>query len=69
MDLSAVLREALELQILEQEPESAAGVIGSAVGEHGAAPVAQAQPVDLRLLEVDVRRGEERREVLLHERG
>ena len=32
-------------------------------------PVAQAQPVDLRLLEVDVRRGEERREMLLHELG
>lgn len=42
MDLPAVLREALELQILEQEAEAAAGVIGSAVGEHGAAPVAQA---------------------------
>ncbi|MGV3760168.1 MAG: hypothetical protein ACO1PW_11620 [Actinomycetota bacterium] len=42
MDLPAVLREALELQILEQDPESAAGAIGTAVGEHGAAPVAQA---------------------------
>lgn len=37
-----MLREALELQILEQDPEAAAGVIGTAVGEHGAAPVAQA---------------------------
>lgn len=42
MDLPAVLREALELQILEQDPEAAAGAIGTAVGQHGAAPVAQA---------------------------
>lgn len=42
MDLPAVLREALELQILEQDPEAAAAAIGSAVSEHGPAPVAQA---------------------------
>ncbi len=36
-----MLREALELQILETEPEAAAGVIGTAVAEHGAAPVAR----------------------------
>jgi hypothetical protein len=41
MDLPVMLREALELQILETEPEAAAGVIGTAVAEHGAAPVAQ----------------------------
>jgi type III secretion system FlhB-like substrate exporter len=42
MDLPAMLREALELQILEQEPEEAASVIGTGVAEHGAAVVAQA---------------------------
>jgi len=42
MDLPAMLREALELQILEQEPERAAAVIGTAVSEHGAVPVAGA---------------------------
>ncbi len=41
MDLPAMLREALELQILEQEPERAATVLGTGVSEHGAAPVAQ----------------------------
>jgi len=41
MDLPDVLREALELQILEQAPEEAAAAIGTAVGEHGATPVAQ----------------------------
>src|SRR3546814_2960317 len=40
MDLPVMLREALELQILEQEPERAAAVIGTGVGEHGAGPVA-----------------------------
>lgn len=35
-----MLREALELQILEHEPERAATVIGTGVAEHGAAPVA-----------------------------
>lgn len=35
-----MLREALELQILEHEPEQAATVIGRAVGDHGAVPVA-----------------------------
>ncbi len=42
MDVADMLREALELQILEQEPEQAATVIGAAVGEHGAVPVAGA---------------------------
>src|SRR3546814_20283364 len=40
MDLPVMLREALELQILEQEPERAAAVIGTGVSEHGADPVA-----------------------------
>src|SRR3546814_2366468 len=40
MDLPVMLREALELQILEQEPERAAAVIGTGVSEHGAGPVA-----------------------------
>ena len=40
MDLPITLREALELQILEQEPESAATTIGRAVEEHGAVGVA-----------------------------
>jgi hypothetical protein len=40
MDLSAALREALELQILEQEPEGAAATVGKGVSEHGAVPVA-----------------------------
>lgn len=41
MDLPVMLREALELQILEQDPEKAAGVIGSGVTGHGASAVAQ----------------------------
>lgn len=41
MDLPAMLREALELQILEQEPERAATVLGTGVAEHGVPAVAQ----------------------------
>lgn len=41
MDLPVMLREALELQLLEQEPEQAATTIGTAVAEHGAVAVAQ----------------------------
>jgi hypothetical protein len=41
MDLPLMLREALELQILEDDPERAAGVIGSGVSDHGASAVAQ----------------------------
>jgi hypothetical protein len=41
MELPVMLREALELQILEQEPEQAATTIGTGVGEHGATVVAQ----------------------------
>lgn len=41
MELPVMLREALELQILEQEPERAAAVIGQGVAEHGASAVAQ----------------------------
>lgn len=40
MDLNAAIREALELQILEEAPEQAAGTIGAAVAEHGASIVA-----------------------------
>ena len=40
MDLRVMLREALELQILEEDPEQAAGTVGKAVAEHGASPVA-----------------------------
>ncbi len=40
MDVSVALREALELQILEEAPEQAASVIGQAVGDNGAAEVA-----------------------------
>lgn len=36
-----MLREALELQLLEQDPEKAAATVGSAVAEHGASAVAQ----------------------------
>ena len=36
-----MLREALELQILEQDPERAAGVIGQGVTDHGPSAVAQ----------------------------
>lgn len=35
-----MLREALELQILEQDPEQAAATVGKGVGEHGASAVA-----------------------------
>jgi type III secretion system FlhB-like substrate exporter len=42
MELPVMLREALELQILEQEPEQAATVVGTGVSEHGAVAVAQA---------------------------
>jgi hypothetical protein len=41
MELPVMLREALELQILEQEPEQAAGTIGRGVADHGASAVAQ----------------------------
>lgn len=41
MDLPVMLREALELQILEQAPEEAATTIGTGVSEHGAVTVAQ----------------------------
>jgi hypothetical protein len=41
MDLPEMLREALELQVLEEDPEKAAAAIGSAVAEHGASAVAQ----------------------------
>lgn len=36
-----MLREALELQVLEQDPERAAATIGTGVGDHGASAVAQ----------------------------
>lgn len=36
-----MLREALELQVLEQDPEKAAATVGSGVAEHGASAVAQ----------------------------
>jgi hypothetical protein len=42
MDIPVAVREALELQVLEQEPEAAATVLGTVVGEHGAVPVATA---------------------------
>lgn len=41
MELPVMLREALELQILEQEPEQAATTLGTGVAEHGAVAVAQ----------------------------
>lgn len=41
MDLPVMLREALELQILEQAPEEAATTIGTGVAEHGSTAVAQ----------------------------
>ncbi|MDQ2651256.1 MAG: hypothetical protein M3Z03_17095 [Actinomycetota bacterium] len=41
MELPVVLREALELQVLETEPEKAATVIGTGVAEHGSVAVAQ----------------------------
>ncbi len=40
MDVSSALREALELQVLEEAPEQAATVLGGAVAEHGAVAVA-----------------------------
>ena len=40
MDLPVMLREALERQILDQEPEKAAGTVGEGVAEHGAVAVA-----------------------------
>lgn len=40
MDLPLMLREALELQVLETDPEGAAGVVGKGVSEHGPAAVA-----------------------------
>lgn len=40
MDVPGMLREALELQILEQRSEQAAGTIGAGVTDHGAAAVA-----------------------------
>jgi hypothetical protein len=42
MEIPVALREALELQILEAAPEQAATVVGTAVAEHGAVPVANA---------------------------
>jgi hypothetical protein len=41
MDLPVMLREALELQILDQEPERAAATIGAGVTDHGPVAVAQ----------------------------
>jgi hypothetical protein len=41
MDLPVMLREALELQILEEDPERAAATIGQGVTAHGASAVAQ----------------------------
>jgi len=41
MDLPVMLREALELQILEEDPERAAATIGRGVSEDGASAVAQ----------------------------
>lgn len=41
MDLPVMLREALELQILENDPEEAAATVGRGVSEHGASAVAQ----------------------------
>jgi hypothetical protein len=42
MEIPVAVREALELQILEAAPEQAATVVGTAVAEHGAVPVATA---------------------------
>ena len=42
MDLSQIVREALELQVLDQEPEEAAGAVGRGVAAHGATAVAGA---------------------------
>ncbi len=41
MDLPVMLREALELQVLEEDPEKAATTIGIGVADHGASAVAQ----------------------------
>lgn len=40
MDLPVMLREALELQILDQQPEEAATLIGRGVTDHGPSAVA-----------------------------
>ena len=40
MDLPVMLREALELQILDQQPDDAATMIGRGVTEHGPSAVA-----------------------------
>ena len=40
VDLPVMLRDALELQLLEDDPERAAGTVGKGVAEHGASPVA-----------------------------
>ena len=42
MDLSQIVREALELQVLDQEPEEAAAAVGRGVAEHGPIPAAGA---------------------------
>jgi hypothetical protein len=42
MSLDEVVREALEIQVLESDPERAATVIGAGVTEHGAESVASA---------------------------
>ena len=42
MEVSTSLREALELQVLEQAPEQAATVLGTAVAAHGPVVVATA---------------------------
>lgn len=40
MEITATVREALELQVLEQAPEQAATLLGTAVAEHGPVAVA-----------------------------
>jgi hypothetical protein len=42
VDLPQIVQEALELQVLDQEPEKAAATIGRGVAEHGAVAVASA---------------------------
>jgi hypothetical protein len=42
MSLDQVIREALEIQVLETDPERAASVIGKGVQDEGAEPVANA---------------------------
>jgi hypothetical protein len=58
MDLSQIVSEALETQVLDQEPEKAAETIGKGVGEHGAVAVAgaliDAGAVALRLMVLTV---------------